>query len=378
VSRFKKWIALVSALGLLVHAVRAGALPPGSTPREIELGDEAAEDISKAVSLVNDEKTLAKVRSILEEIAAVTERPAIRYEPHIVSSPLVNAFVIPGGRVYLTTGLLEAVESDDELAGVLAHEIAHNVNQHAIERMRNVPKGLGLLQLASIAALIIGGSPEAAVLVGAAANTITAAVLNGGTIAAEKEADACAIRYLTRTKYNPTGFLTFMEKLAGSAGKFIEEELGIYRTHPLTRDRVDAAREALVEYQVPILRRLVTESPQPESREIVIDGAKVTEIVYLGQRLLLLDGHDDTRTDACLAAIRWTLDYELDNSKVKIIPAVDGVVFAPEAGPPFRLSSADGALAGQSEAVLAGELRGRLAKLVADAQARIRANYQLY
>ena len=85
------------------------ALPPGSTPREIELGQQAAADIAKAFQFLQDEEQLAKLQGMLDEIALATERPAIRYRPHIVVTPAINAFVIPGGDVYVTTGLLTAV-----------------------------------------------------------------------------------------------------------------------------------------------------------------------------------------------------------------------------------------------------------------------------
>jgi predicted Zn-dependent protease len=371
-------VGLAAALAASLAGPPARALPPGSTPREIELGREAARDIAKSVEFVEDDERLAKLQGMLEEIGAVTERPDVEYRPHIVASPLINAFVLPGGDVYVTTGLLDDVQSDDELAGVLAHEIAHNVNQHAIERMRNAPKGLGLLQLAAIAALIVGKSPEAAVLAQTAANTITAMVLQGSTVAAEVEADAHGIGYLRRTRYNAVGFLTFMERLASSSGKFIEEELGIYRTHPLTRDRVRSARERISELGIPVRRRLVTRAPQPQSRRLTRETADLTEIVYRGERLFLLAGHDSARAAGALATVRWVLDAEVGEGDVKVSPAEGGVLFQPDGGPPLFLSAADGAANGEGEVVLAATLRRRLAELVADEQTRWRANAQMY
>ncbi len=369
------------AAGLVLAAALAApalALPPGSTPREIDLGEEAAQDVAKSVTVVDDPERVAKLQAMLDEIAKVTPRPEIKYTPHIVASPVVNAFVLPGGWVYVTTGLLDAVESDDELAGVLGHEIAHNVNQHAIERMRSAPKGLSLLQLASIAAIIIGRSPEAAILASTAANAITAAVLNGNSIEAEKEADAHGIGYLTQTKYNPTGFLTFLEKLASTSGKFYEEQLGIYQTHPLTRDRVRAAKAELVEANVPVLRRLVTKAPRPEGRPITVEGEPATEILYEGERLLVIASQDSSRVAQVVDTVRWVLDHELKESDVKIVPAESGVLFTAAGAPPLFLSAGDGRVDGRGEAVLAGELRTHLAGIVIAEQNRYRANDQFY
>lgn len=371
-------LALLAVVVSLTPASSAFALPPGSTPRELELGEEAAHDIERAVDLVDDPAKLAKLQGMLDEIAAATPRPEIKYTPHIVATPVVNAFVIPGGWVYVTTGMLKAVESDDELAGVLAHEVAHNVDQHAIERMRNAPRGLGLLQLAAIAAMIIGKSPELGIVANAAANTITAMVLQGGSIEAEVEADADGIEYLTHTHYNPTGALTLHERMASTVGKLYEEEMGIYRTHPFSRDRVIAARKQLEKLGVPVLRRLVTRPPEPVARSLVLDGETATEVTYLDRRLLLLAGNDARRTDDFLSSVRWALDHEVDRKDVKILPAVDGVIFAPGEGPRFRFTSEDGRVNGDGEVVLAGALRDRVAELIANDRARIRANTILY
>ncbi len=370
--------AFLLASALLAGATPSRALAPGSTPREVELGREAAEDIAKSVTFVDDPVRLAKLQSILDEIARVTPRPEIRYRPHLVDTPTINAFVLPGGWVYVTTGLYDTVESDDELAGVLAHEIAHNVNQHAIERMRKAPKGLGLLQLASIAAIILGRSPEAAVLASTAANAITAAVLNGNSVEAEKEADAHGIGYLARTQYNPTGMLTFFEKLASTSGKFYEENLGIYQTHPLTRDRVRAAKDGLEKSGVPVLRRLVTKSSQPEGRPVTIEGEPATEILFEGERLLAVAGQDSARVAEVLATLRFVLDHELKESAIKIVPADGSVYFQPSGGPGCTLTAADGRVDGRSEAVLAGELRTHLAGIVISEQNRYRANDQFH
>ncbi|MFN8177093.1 MAG: M48 family metalloprotease [bacterium] len=373
--------ALLSAavvVALAAGAQSARAVAAGSTPREIELGKDAAKDIAKSVEFVDDEQELEKLRAMLKEIGAATERPDVDYVPHIVASPLVNAFTLPGGFVYVTTGLLDDVESDDELAGVLAHEIAHNVHQDAINMMRHTPKGLGLMQLAAIAALIIGHSPEAAILANTAANTITAMVLQGNSIEAEKNADWDGIRYITQTHYNPVGFLTFMERLASSSGKFLEQDMGIYRTHPMTRDRVDSARKRLQEFGVPLHRRLVTKAPQPEAHRLLRDDLPVTEIAYRNERLFLLAGHDSTHAAAAVSAVGWALDHEVDESEIKVSPAEGGVVLTPNGGPSLFLSTDDGTVNGKGEVVLAGAVRRRLAELVAEERTRIQANSQMY
>jgi predicted Zn-dependent protease len=370
-----------AALAVVV-AVAVRALPPGSTPKELELGREASEEIESAVVLVNDPEAVAELQAMIDEIASVSPRPDIQYKVQIVATPGVNAFVLPGGWVYVTTGLIEMVQSDDELVGVLCHEVAHNVNQHAIARMREAPLGkLSLLRIATLAAqvgLVLGGAPEGALLADAAASHITAAVLNPGSVAAEVEADHDGIEYMVHTHWNPTGFLTFMERLGSSSGKFFEQELGIHNTHPLTRDRIHAARDRLEELGVPILRRLVTDAPQPRWTRIQSRGQDATEVTYRGERLFLLAGHDPERAEAAVASVKYALDYELPEDRILVRPERDHVVLVPADGPSLDLTRADGEVNGGGEVLLAGRVRDRLAELVANEQASIRASYQLY
>jgi hypothetical protein len=174
------------------------------------------------------------------------------------------------------------------------------------------------------------------------------------------------------------GFLTFMERLASSSGKFIEQELGIYRTHPLTRDRVQAAERRIEALGVPLLRRLVTEAPQPSSRSLLREEEELTEIVYRGDRLFLLAGHDSAHAAQAVAAVRWTLDHEIGEAAMKISPVDSGVLLVPDGGPPLRLTASDGRANGDGEVVLAEGLRKRLSEIVQDERARYRANAQMY
>lgn len=383
-SSLRYWLIGTGLLSLAsgIIAAVAFALPPGSTPRELELGAEAAEDIEKSVILVEDEEKLAKLQAMIDQVAAASPRPEIEYRIKIVATPGVNAFVLPGGYVYVTTGLMGMVESDDELMGVLCHEVAHNVQQHAITRMREAPLGkLGLMQLATLVAqvgLVVSGAPEGALLADAASRHITSAVLNPGSVANEVEADLLGIDYMIHTDYNPVGFLTFLERLASTSGKFFEQELGIHNTHPLTRDRVKKAKERLEARGVPILRRLVTDVPQPEWSVIRERGEDLIEVRFDQERVLLLAGTDETRGELVANAIGWALDHELTRADLQILPGRDRVFFGPADGKSFELYPADGAANGGSEVELAANLRTWIDTAVRAEQNRIRANYQFY
>ena len=124
--------------------------PTATTPAEAELGKKVCAQIEKAYKLVKDEKAVQRVTTIANNIAPYTQRPDVVYKCKVLNSSEINAESIPGGNIYITKGLLDAVESDDELAGVLAHEIAHNSLYHVKKEMEkqsraNVGQVLALL-----------------------------------------------------------------------------------------------------------------------------------------------------------------------------------------------------------------------------------------
>ncbi|MHB0936546.1 MAG: M48 family metalloprotease [Armatimonadota bacterium] len=139
--------------GLFALPALAGAPPPGTTKAEEELGKKTAERIEKDYKLVQDEEALKRLADIVTAIAPVTQRPQVVYTVKILDTGELNAMVIPGGIIYVTKGLLKAVESDDELAGVLAHEIAHNALCHAEKMMAREAKA-SLVQLATVIATV--------------------------------------------------------------------------------------------------------------------------------------------------------------------------------------------------------------------------------
>ena len=115
--------ALLAGLACLAYA---GTQPPFSPEYEKRVGEETAAQVEATYERYKDEETQAKVDAMATEIAAASARPEVTYDVRLIDTDEVNAFSIPGGFVYVTKGLLDEVQSDDELAGVLSHEIAHN------------------------------------------------------------------------------------------------------------------------------------------------------------------------------------------------------------------------------------------------------------
>lgn len=239
-------------------AALVAALP---TEEEVRLGREASAEAEREYKLVTDPEQVKRVETIGQEIVAASQDPRLvaqflrdnpRYRPKsnqkrvpfnysfkILKSSEINAFSFAGGPIYVTSGLLNYVRSDHELAAVLAHEVAHVAHHHLvqlIDRQSRTQKQMLWLLLAGILA---GGasSPDFGnVLVGAQLYAI--AKHNGYGREAEKDADRTGLQYLLRTKYSPVGMLTVMKRFARDEARAPTRDLGIFQSHPYPRERV--------------------------------------------------------------------------------------------------------------------------------------------
>lgn len=116
-----------------------------SEAQEIQMGREAAQAIPVELGLIEDREVEQRVARLGEQIARASERPSLTWEFHVVDSPVVNAFALPGGWVYLTRGILAHMNSDAEMVGVLGHEIGHITARHSAQQIsRSQLTGLGL------------------------------------------------------------------------------------------------------------------------------------------------------------------------------------------------------------------------------------------
>src|SRR5215217_2729298 len=118
-----------------------------SESQEIQMGKQAAQEVAQTIGLYNDPKLEAYVAGIGKRMAAASERPNLPWEFHVVDDASVNAFALPGGFIYVTRGLLGAINDEAELATVVGHEIGHVTHRHSVEQMSKAQLaqlGLGL------------------------------------------------------------------------------------------------------------------------------------------------------------------------------------------------------------------------------------------
>ncbi len=237
--------------------------------KEETLGREYAASVERQVKLVTDPAVLDRVKRIGAELADVANKVEVpatygnseiypfRYQFKVIEDEDVNAFSLPGGIIYVNTGLLNLADSDDELAGVLAHEIAHAAHHHMTYLMRkssSVDRYVALIALTGILSNIHSRDLNNLLL---GAQMMKIGKLSSYTQEAEIDADRTAVAYLAKSRYSPEGMLAFMKKLEVKRMENPTLPLGIYQTHPAPYKRAYAIAKAMREEGLsPDLRRI--------------------------------------------------------------------------------------------------------------------------
>jgi predicted Zn-dependent protease len=242
-----------AAAPLLLAGLGACAMNPAtggrmfslySEDQEIEMGQQAASEVNAAMGLYDDADLQAYVDSIGQVMAAITERPELPWSFRIVDDPVINAFALPGGPVYLARGIMAHFNTEAEMASVLGHEIGHITARHSVEQISRAQLaqiGLGATQL-----LV----PELRPFGDALGGGLMLMFLSFGRDD-ESQSDELGFRYMTRLGYDPQGAVDMFRILerqrdAGSGGAVPEWQ----STHPDPGNRVIAAEQRLATSQI--------------------------------------------------------------------------------------------------------------------------------
>ena len=256
------WIC-VSSMSVVSYASATPTIPTktstATSPAESALGRQVAKEIEKHCKLLQDDNTTAKLNAMAAELAPHTQRPDVVYSCKIIDSDEINAMSIPGGTIYFYKGLLKAVESDDELIGVMAHEMAHNALYHVMKMQAKNQRHSIAQMLSVIAAAIVLNSAHTDAQDSskvyellAMSQFVKEAVENGYSQEVEAQADFNGIQYIAAThKYNPLGLYSVILGF-----RQIEKSQGNQDTgggdHPVPEMRARAMRNELTEMHVPI------------------------------------------------------------------------------------------------------------------------------
>jgi beta-barrel assembly-enhancing protease len=203
-----------------------------SLEKEIALGKSLAQDIERQVKLINDPEITEYVNRVGQNLVKNSDAK-VPFTIKVIDSDEINAFALPGGFFYVNTGLITAADEESEIAGVMAHEIAHVAARHGTEQYT---KGT-IANYATIPLIFLGGGLGYG-LYQAAGFLIPLQFLHFSR-KAETEADFLGLQYMYKTGYDPTAFVSFFEKIQAQEKKKPGKLAKAFSTHPPTGDRIE-------------------------------------------------------------------------------------------------------------------------------------------
>ena len=306
-------------LGVSVALAARGSL---TTSEERDLGEKFITYVKKRFDLVEDPSIVNYVNGVGQRILDHCASPPFDFQFYVVEEDVYNAFAGPGGHIFIYSGLLVAMESEDELAGILAHEIGHVVGRHISEQIEQSKK-IGLATLAGVVAgVFLGGSAA------------TTSAITTGSIAAgqslslkysrehEVEADQLGIRYLTDAGYDGEALIKVLEKIRQKQWFGSKEVPSYLSTHPAVEARLmyldtwiqvhkestpENAKAGLSEFQKTRTKliALCVDSPTAHHMfDAVLRKDPNNALGYYGKGLVL---YEEGKKDAAMEALKQAL-----------------------------------------------------------------------
>jgi len=209
-----------------------------SVERQVAMGRQFAQEIESQVKLVNDPVVTEYVNRIGQNLVRNSDAQ-VPFTIKVIDSDVVNAMALPGGFFYVNSGLILAADEEAEVAGVMAHEIAHVAACHAAREVTRA----NLMQLASLPFIFVGGG------IGYAAYETSGLATMLGILkfsrGFEAEADYLGIEYMYRAGYDPSAFVSFFEKVQAMEKKKPGTISKAFDTHPQNADRIEKSQEEI-------------------------------------------------------------------------------------------------------------------------------------
>ncbi|MFL6201322.1 MAG: M48 family metalloprotease [Thermoanaerobaculia bacterium] len=287
--RCMRWKTNIVALALLALTATSCSTNPATGKKqiafigeeqEIAMGREADQQIVQSLGLYDDKDVQAYVSRLGKELAASSERPNLPWTFRVVDDPVVNAFALPGGYVYVTRGLMTHLTSEAELASVIGHEIGHVTGRHSVEQMSKAQ----LAQIGLIAGMVL--KPELAQF-GDLAQTGLGLLFLKYSRDDEREADDLGLRYMSRDKYDPremVGVFEVLRRVSEAEGN--GRIPGWMSTHPTPENRIGRISEQVAKLGGDFSNTRVGREPYLKELDGMPFGQNPREGYFLGNRFI--------------------------------------------------------------------------------------------
>ena len=215
--------------------------------REKEIGKEEHEKVAGSQAFFEDEELNAYIREVGARVAAVSDRPDLEYQFFIIDSPDINAFALPAGYVYVNRGLLTFMNTEAQLAAVLAHEIGHITARHAVQQHARGTLARTAATVGGVVTAVVTGSGYVGSQISEVASIWAQTGLSGFGREHELEADSLGAEYLVKAGYDPIAVIDvitvlknqedFNRRVTNNSGGYH----GLFATHPRNDTRLQQA-----------------------------------------------------------------------------------------------------------------------------------------
>ena len=310
--RSRRGLFLFVCVFLLCLATVSPAAEPDPA-KEVQLGAKVARQVEERWERIADPSVSARLDMICSRLTPYMKRD-LPYEVRCVREKSPNAFSLPGGFIYMTSGMMEFLHSDAEIASVIAHELVHSDRRHAMIQAARSQR----LSILTLGAIVLSGGSAAPIIL---ANLLQTAITNSYSIDLEREADLVGLNVLVSAGYPPAAMLTVMEGLAEEQLKHPYVDLGVMMDHPEVKERIA------------YLTKIIREKGLPLERKRALNFLIVSVQSEKGMRFLSVDGveivraPDDEKTATAFSDMKIAMDrcfqLELSPSEIQVVAFSD-------------------------------------------------------